>query len=112
MRATPTSRPKPPWREPQMRYPRTATDPSKRSGWSWWPGPISNCRRPRGVGAVNAAQLLVSGGDNPDRPHSRGRLNRGGDRQANSALPRIAVVHLHMNVRSRSFASMFFFCTS
>jgi transposase len=68
-----------------------------------------------GVGPVVAATLLVAAGDNPDRmtseaafaalcgvspvPASSGkttamRLNRGGNRQANSALFRIAIVRL------------------
>lgn len=72
-------------------------------------------RQVTGVGPIVAAQLLVAAGDNPDRltseaafaalcgvspvPASSGkttarRLNRGGDRQANSALHRIALVRL------------------
>lgn len=72
-------------------------------------------RQVPGVGAIVAATLLVAAGDNPDRmaseaafaalcgaspvPASSGkitavRLNRGGDRQANSALFRIAVVRM------------------
>jgi transposase len=64
------------------------------------------------VGPDNAAALLIAAGDNPDRPRSeasfaalcgvsppeassgktsRRRPNRGGDRQANSALYRIAL---------------------
>jgi transposase len=66
----------------------------------------------RGIGPDNAAALLITAGDNPDRLHSeasfaalcgvnpleassgkttRHRLNRGGDRQANTALYRIAL---------------------
>ncbi|MFB9073036.1 transposase [Citricoccus parietis] len=65
-------------------------------------------------------------GDNPDRLHSeasfamlcgacpvpassgqvtRYRLNRGGDRQANSALHRIAVARLHTDPRTRAYAA-------
>ena len=72
-------------------------------------------RQVPGVGPLVAATLLVAAGDNPDRmtseaafaalcgaspvPASSGkttamRLNRGGNRQANSALFRIAVVRL------------------
>jgi hypothetical protein len=66
----------------------------------------------RGIGPDNAAALLITAGDNPDRLRSeasfaalcgvsplesssgktsRRRLNRGGNRQANSALYRIAL---------------------
>jgi transposase len=72
-------------------------------------------RQVHGVGPIVAATLLVTAGDNPDRmtseaafaalcgaspvPASSGkttafRLNRGGNRQANSALFRIAVVRI------------------
>lgn len=72
-------------------------------------------RQVTGVGPIVAATLLVTAGDNPDRmtseaafaalcgaspvPASSGkttamRLNRGGNRHANSALFRIAVVRL------------------
>lgn len=72
-------------------------------------------RQVPGVGPIVAATLLVAAGDNPERmtsdaafaalcgacpvPASSGktttmRLNRGGNRQANSALFRIAVVRL------------------
>lgn len=72
-------------------------------------------RQVPGVGPIVAAILLVTAGDNPDRmtseaafaalcgaspvPASSGkttamRLNRGGNRQANSALFRIAVVRM------------------
>jgi transposase len=68
-----------------------------------------------GVGPDTAAALLVSAGDNPERLHSeaawahlcgvapiqassgkvtRYRLDRGGDRQANSALWRIVMVRI------------------
>ena len=69
----------------------------------------------RGVGADTAAALLVAAGDNPERMRSeasfaalcgaspvqassgqtiRHRLNRGGDRQANNALWRIATTRM------------------
>jgi transposase len=78
-----------------------------------------------GVGAVTAAQLLVTAGDNPDRMHSeaayanlcgtspleissgkssRHRLNRGGDRQANAALHTIAITRLKSDPRTRAYA--------
>ena len=68
-----------------------------------------------GVGPDTAGQLLVTAGDNPDRLHHEGsyaalcgsspvevssgktnrhRLNRGGDRHANSALWRIVIVRM------------------
>lgn len=77
------------------------------------------------MGAVNAAQLLMSDGDTPDRLYSeaafampcaacpmpassgrltRYRLNRGGDRQTNSALHSIAVVRLHTDAPTLSYA--------
>jgi transposase len=72
-------------------------------------------RQVPGVGPIVAATLLVTAGDNPERMHSEAafaalcgvspvpassgkttamRLNRGGYRQANSALYRIAVVRM------------------
>lgn len=78
-----------------------------------------------GVGINTAATLLVTAGDNPDRMHSeaafaalcgvnpipassgkttRHRLNRGGDRHANSALWRIAMVRLSHHQPTRDFA--------
>ena|SRR6185437_16732279 len=78
----------------------------------------------RGVGPDNAAALLITAGDNPDRLRSeasfaalcgvnpleassgktsRRRLNRGGDRQANCALYRIAICRLHGDARTRNY---------
>lgn len=78
----------------------------------------------KGIGTITAAQLLVTAGDNPDRlrneaafaalcgvspiPASSGktnrhRLNRGGDRQANSALHRIAMVRMSHEPRTRDY---------
>jgi transposase len=78
----------------------------------------------RGVGPDNAAALLIAAGDNPDRLRSeasfaalcgvnpleassgktsRRRLNRGGDRQANSALYRIAICRLRCDARTRDY---------
>lgn len=79
----------------------------------------------KGIGVVCAADLLIAAGDNPDRIHSeaafaalcgtspvpassgktiRHRLNRGGNRSANRALHRIAVVRLHTDPRTRGYA--------
>jgi transposase len=76
----------------------------------------------RGVGPDSAAALLIAAGDNPERLRSdasfaapcgvspiqassgkttRPRLNRGGDRQANAALYRIAVTRLRCDPRTR-----------
>lgn len=78
----------------------------------------------RGIGPDTAAALLITAGDNPDRLHSeasfaalcavssleassgrttRRRLNRGGDRQANAALYRIALSRLRWDVRTRDY---------
>lgn len=77
-----------------------------------------------GVGPDTAAQLLTTAGDNPDRLHSEAafahlcgvapiqassgrtdkhRLNRGGDRQANTALYRIAIVRLRYCPHTRAY---------
>ena len=79
----------------------------------------------KGVGPDTAATLLITTGDNPDRlrheksfaaltgvspiPVNSGqiqdrfRLNRGGDRQANSALWRIAIVRLATDPDTRAY---------
>ena len=80
----------------------------------------------KGIATVTAAQLLVTFGDNPERVHSeaafamlcgaapipassgrttRHRLNRGGDRAANSALHRIALVRLATDPDTRAYAA-------
>lgn len=80
----------------------------------------------KGVGIVSAADLLIAAGDNPKRitgeaafaalcgtspvPASSGkitrhRLNRGGNRNANCALHRIAIVRLHTDPRTRTYAA-------
>lgn len=80
----------------------------------------------KGVGPITAAQLLITAGDNPDRLHgeaafaalcgvspipassgktTRHRLNRGGDRQANSALHRIALVRMSYEPRTRNYVA-------
>jgi transposase len=78
----------------------------------------------RGVGVHTAAALLVTAGDNPERMRSeaafahlcasapipassgktsRHRLNRGGDRGANQALWRIAMVRMSCDARTRDY---------
>lgn len=77
-----------------------------------------------GVGAITAAQLLITAGGNPQRLHdeasfaalcgtapvqassgknSRHRLSRGGDRAANSALHTIALVRMSSDPRTRDY---------
>jgi transposase len=77
-----------------------------------------------GVGVLGAATLLVAAGDNPERLRSeaawahlcgvspieassgkvtRHRLNRGGDRQANSALWRIVMVRMVSHIPTRDY---------
>ncbi|GAA1123780.1 IS110 family transposase [Kitasatospora arboriphila] len=77
-----------------------------------------------GVGPDTAATLLVAAGDNPERLHTeasfaalcgvspveassgktqRRRLNRGGDRQANSALYTIVLARLRWDARTRGY---------
>jgi transposase len=94
-------------------------------------GPLVTARAPgllalHGVGPDTAALLLVAAGDHPERlrsesswahlcgvapiPASSGktagryRLNRGGDRQANSALWRIVIVRLRSCPATRAYA--------
>jgi transposase len=83
-------------------------------------------RAARGVGPDVAAILLVAAGDNPERLHSesafaamcgvspvqassgktvRHRLNRSGNRQANNALWRIAVVRIAHDEETRAYAA-------
>jgi transposase len=77
-----------------------------------------------GVGPDTAAALLLAAGDNPERLHSeasfaalcgvspteassgktqRRRLNRGGDRQANSALYTITIARLRWDRRTQDY---------
>ncbi|MBS8267939.1 IS110 family transposase [Halomonas litopenaei] len=77
-----------------------------------------------GVGYESAAQLLITAGDNPERLHSessfsalcgvspipassgmrqRHRLNRGGDRAANSALHIIAIGRLRVDPKTQEY---------
>ena len=79
-----------------------------------------------GVGIDTAGALLVAAGDNPERMHSeaafaalcgvspvpassgkitRHRLNRGGNRDANSALWRVAMVRLSKHQPTRDYAA-------
>jgi len=79
-----------------------------------------------GVGTDTAASLLVAAGDNPDRLHNerswahlcgvtpipassgkttRHRLNRGGDRQANSALYRIVLTRMSSHDETRRYVA-------
>jgi len=79
-----------------------------------------------GIGVETAGQRLITAGDNTDRLHSeasfahlcgvaplpassgrttRHRLNRGGDRAANHALWRIAMVRLAHDPRTRAYAA-------
>ena len=83
-------------------------------------------RAAKGIGPDVASILLIAAGDNPDRLRSeasfaalcgaspveassgktaRHRLNQGGDRQANHALWRIAMVRLATCERTRSYAA-------
>jgi len=95
-------------------------------------GPLVTERAPgllalHGVGPDTAALLLVAAGDHPERlrsesswahlcgvapiPASSGktagryRLNRGGDRQANSALWRIVIVRMSSHPATRAYAA-------
>ena len=79
-----------------------------------------------GVGPQGAATLLVAAGDNPERLRSeaawahlcgvapvpassgkviRHRLNRGGDRQANSALYRIVISRMSSDPRTKAYVA-------
>ncbi|HEY5223987.1 MAG TPA: IS110 family transposase [Microbacteriaceae bacterium] len=79
-----------------------------------------------GIATITAAQLLITAGDNPDRLHSeaafamlcgaaplpassgktnRYRLNRGGDRAANSALHKIAIVRMATDPETRRYVA-------
>ena len=83
-----------------------------------------NLLRLEGVGVANAGELMVAAGENPDRlrceasfammcgacpiPASSGktqrhRLNRGGNRQANSALHMIVLCRMRTDPRTRAY---------
>lgn len=78
------------------------------------------------IGLKSAAQLLLTAGDNHERPKSeasfaalcgaspvpassgktvRGRLNRGGDRAANGAIPIIAIGRLRLDPHTRAYVA-------
>jgi transposase len=80
----------------------------------------------RGISTVTASQLLITAGDNADRLRSeaafaalcgtsplpassgkttRHRLNRGGDRQANAALHRIALVRMATDPGTKEYVA-------
>ncbi|MPY85942.1 MAG: transposase [Actinophytocola sp.] len=80
----------------------------------------------KGIGPDVASTLLITAGDNPDRMHheksfaslcgtsplqassgktTRHRLNRGGDRQANAALWRVAIVRMGTDQRTRDYVA-------
>jgi transposase len=80
----------------------------------------------KGLGPVTAAQLLITAGDNPDRLRSdaafaapcgaapipassgkttRHRLNQGGDRHADAALHRVALVRMSSDPRPRDYVA-------
>jgi transposase len=80
----------------------------------------------QGVSTITASALLVAAGDNPGRLRSEGsfahlcgaapldassgkqqrhRLNRGGDRQANSALHTVAIVRMAHDPRTKSYVA-------
>jgi transposase len=80
----------------------------------------------QGVSTITASALLVAAGDNPGRLRSessfahlcgvapldassdkqqRHRLNRGGDRQANSALHAIAIVRMSHDPRTKNYVA-------
>ena len=79
-----------------------------------------------GVGTENAGAIMVAVGDNPDRLRSeasfammcgvcpipassgktqRHRLNRGGNRQANSALHMVVVCRMRTDARTRAYVA-------
>jgi transposase len=79
-----------------------------------------------GIGVETAGQLLVTAGDNPQRLRSepafamlcaaaplpassgntqRHRLNRGGDRQANSALHLIVITRMRIDQRTKAYVA-------
>lgn len=80
----------------------------------------------KGIGPDVASTILITVGDNPDRMHheksfaslcgtsplpassgktTRHRLNRGGDRQANAALWRVAIVCMGTDQRTRDYVA-------
>ena len=107
-----------PWRS-RPRSPRS-TPSSNRSS----PTPHPSSSPGLGIGTESASALLVAAGDNPERlrneatfahlcgvapidassgKHERHRLNRGGDRQANSALWHIVITRMVYDPRTRDY---------
>jgi transposase len=79
-----------------------------------------------GISTMTVAEMLILVGDNPERIHSeaalaklcgvcpipassgrtnRMRLNRGGNRQANAAIYRVAIVRLRDDERTNAYAA-------
>jgi transposase len=79
-----------------------------------------------GISTMTVAEMLILVGDNPERIHSeaalaklcgvcpipassgktnRMRLNRGGNRQANAAIYRVAIVRLRNDERTKAYAA-------
>ena len=79
-----------------------------------------------GISTMTVAEMLILVGDNPERIHSeaalaklcgvcpipassgrtnRMRLNRGGNRQANAALYRVAIVRMRDDERTQAYAA-------
>ena len=88
------------------------------------PGLTPNLLQLEGVGVANAGELMVAAGENPHRLRSeasfammcgacpipassgktqRHRLNRGGNRQANSALHMVVVCRMRTDPRTRAY---------
>jgi transposase len=103
--------------------PKSTTPPKRSPPWS---AATPQLLAEVGVGALSAAQLLITAGDNPDRmtspagfaalcgttpiPASSGktnrhRLNRGGDRQANCALHTIVNSRLRYHPETQAYAA-------
>ena len=92
--------------------------------WAIWSRSRPGLLELHGVGVDTAAALLVTAGDNPDRLRceaawahlcgvspieassgkvTRLRLNRGGDRQANSALWGVVITRLRSDPRTQAY---------
>src|SRR4051812_24463951 len=108
----------------------SASASNNRQLWRRTP-PLPTAGRRRGpgghsIGHAGAAQLLLTAGDNPERLRSeagfaalcgvspvsassgktaRHRLNRGGDRAANSALHIIAIGRLRTDARTQAYVA-------
>ena len=103
---------------------RRRRTPSTGCSASWSKKSPPDCSELHGVGVDTAAALLVTAGDNPDRLRceaawahlcgvspieassgkvTRLRLNRGGDRQANSALWGVVITRLRSDPRTQAY---------